>query len=232
MTAVRLVTDAILAALLAPPCASCGRVLDRPLAGAVCTDCWAALPRHPGVVHSPSPHISRSTAIGEYEGTLRAIIHALKYEGRRSASHGLSRSIASCADSLLVGADAVVPVPLHRRRERERGFNQAHDLAIGLGLPVWPALQRLRDTPSQVDLPADQRHQNVRDAFAIAQPRWWTLTPRTARAPMRLAGALVVLVDDVMTTGATLEACARTLMAGGAREVRAVTAARVGSAPR
>ncbi len=130
MTSVRQVTDAILAALLAPPCASCGRVLDRPLAGAVCTDCWAALPRHPGPVASLSAHISRSTAIGEYEGTLRAIIHALKYDGRRSASHGLSATLASCAARLLADADAVVPVPLHRRRERERGFNQAHDLAM------------------------------------------------------------------------------------------------------
>jgi ComF family protein len=233
MTSVRQVTDAILAALLAPPCASCGRVLDRPLAGAVCTDCWAALPRHPGPVASLSAHISRSTAIGEYEGTLRAIIHAVKYDGRRSASHGLSATLASCAARLLADADAVVPVPLHRRRERERGFNQAHDLALGLGLPVWPALRRLRDTPSQVELPADKRHHNVRDAFAIATstfPSSWS--PWAAHEPARLVGAVVVLVDDVMTTGATLEACARTLAAAGAREVRAVTAARVGSAPR
>jgi ComF family protein len=232
MTSVRQVTDAVLAALLAPPCASCGRVLDRPLAGAICIDCWAALPHQPGLISSPSPHIAQSAAIGEYEGTLRNIIHALKYDGRRSASRGLSKTLACCGASLLAGADAAVPVPLHRRRERARGFNQAHELALGLGLPVWPSLRRLRDTPSQVDLPADRRHQNVRDAFALATPRrqWGWSVPR-AHAP-HVSGAVLVLVDDVMTTGATLEACARTLMAAGAREVRALTAARVGSAPR
>lgn len=114
---------------------------------------------------------------------------------------------------MLDGADVVVPVPLHRARRLARGFNQAADLARGLGLPVSQALRRTRNTGSQADLPAARRHANVRGAFRLAR-----------RAPIR--GASVVLVDDVSTTGATLEACGRALLEGGAREVRALIAAR------
>ena len=116
---------------------------------------------------------------------------------------------------VLVDADAVVPVPLHPSRRRERGFNQAADLSRHLGLPVVPALRRVRATAVQATLPAARRHANVRDAFE---------TTRHARA---LHGKSVVVVDDVSTTGATLDACARVLKAAGVREVRALTAARV-----
>jgi ComF family protein len=114
----------------------------------------------------------------------------------------------------LIGADAAVPVPLHPSRHRQRGFNQAADLAAGLRLPLIHALCRTRATPSQSTLPAALRHGNVRDAFA----------PR--RSASRLAGGTVVLVDDVSTTGATVEACARVLKECGVREIRALTAAR------
>jgi len=118
------------------------------------------------------------------------------------------------AGEILDGADAVVPVPLHRARQRQRGFNQALDLAKPLGRPVARVLKRVRATSPQSDLPAGRRHLNVRAAFAttLAMPRW--------------AGATLVLVDDVTTTGATLEACAGELLDAGAREVRAITAAR------
>lgn len=227
MISVRQVTDGVLAALLAPPCVCCGHVLERPLAGAVCDDCWSTLPRAPSPVVRLSSRIARGSAIGEYEGTLRAIIHALKYDGRRSVARGLSRTLACCGVEVLTGAHAVVPVPLHRRRERARGFNQAHDLARDLGLPVWPCLRRARDTQPQVELPATERQHNVRDAFTIAPAAiGWSLLDRHARPP-RLDAAIVVLVDDVMTTGATLDACAGVLIDAGAREVRALTAARV-----
>ena len=224
MLLVRQVTDAVLAALLAPLCVSCGRILDRPLAGAVCETCWSSLSHLSLPSTRLSNRITQSTAIGEYEGTLRAIVHALKYDGRRSVAPGLSSALAACGAALLIDADAIVPVPLHRRRERERGFNQALDLAHGLGRPVWRSLRRLRDTRSQTELPADERQHNVSDAFAMAPPRPWRRH--------RLDGAVVVLVDDVATTGATLDACAKVLLAAGAREVRALTAARVASGRR
>jgi ComF family protein len=115
---------------------------------------------------------------------------------------------------VLAGADLAVPVPLHWRRHWQRGFNQALELSRDLGLPVRQVLRRCRHTRSQADLSADERDANVRGAF------------RTTRGT-RLAGLVIVLIDDVRTTGKTLEACANVVMAAGAREVRTLTAARV-----
>jgi len=166
------------------------------------------------------PRITRCRAIGEYEGRLRAIVHALKYEGRRSLAAPLAARMRERGQFVLAGADAVVPVPLHPSRRRERGFNQAADLAKHLGPRVCPALTRIRPTVPQAMLAAGRRHGNVRGAFA------------PTRALAGMAGQVVVLVDDVTTTGATLEACARALQEGGVGEVRALTAARVVTRPR
>lgn len=159
--------------------------------------------------------VTRARAIGAYDGVLRAIIHAIKYDGRRSLAKPLARLMRARAADLIANADRLVPVPLHPSRRRERGFNQADDLAKHLGLPVSHALRRVRPTLSQTGLPAAQRHRNVRHAFAVT------------RAWRKLAGSTVVLIDDVSTTGATLEACARALKEAGVGEVRALTAARV-----
>lgn len=158
--------------------------------------------------------IRRGVAVGHYEGALRDILHAFKYDGRRSLARPLGVRLREAGADILSGADVAVPVPLHRARERSRGFNQAAELAAHLGIPVRHALRRVRNTPSQIDLPAARRHANVRDAFTI-------------RHRARVAGQCVVLVDDVSTTGATLESCARVLRAAGAAEVRALTVARV-----
>jgi ComF family protein len=123
----------------------------------------------------------------------------------------------TCGGRVLIGADAVVPVPLHPSRRRQRGFNQAADLARGLGLPVIHALRRVRATRPQADLSADDRLTNVDAAFAAAQ---------FPEPPQRWRDATLVLVDDVATTGATLDACAGVLLGAGAKEVRALTAAR------
>jgi ComF family protein len=164
-------------------------------------------------------HISRTRAIGSYDGALRAIVHALKYDGRRSLARPLAILMRERGEAVLSDADAVVPVPLHPSRRRERGFNQAADLARYLPLPTVFALRRIRSTAAQASLPAGRRHSNVRGAF------------EATRHAGRLHGRTVVLVDDVSTTGATLEACARALGERGIREVRALTAARVVSAP-
>ena len=225
----RPVTNAILSALLSPPCAACASVLDRPLEGAVCEPCWSTIAPAalPSCRHCRS--IACGIALGEYDGRLREIIHALKYHGRRSIAPRLARMMRDHGQDVLGNAEMVVPVPLHQARLRERGFNQAHDLAAGLGLPIVGALRRTANTPSQVDLPATERHTNVRDAFAIARP---ALSGWRRHDHNEVTGKVVVLVDDVTTTGATLDACARVLRNNGAREVRALTAARVANVPR
>jgi ComF family protein len=177
--------------------------------------------------------IDRGRAAGHYQDALRDIIHAFKYEGRRSLARPLAALMRRQTGDLLEGIDWIIPVPLHWRRERERGFNQASDLARSLiargredgatsthGPRLLHALRRVRHTTVQAELPAARRHKNVRDAFALR------------RGTIPLNGSIVLIVDDVSTTGATLDACARVLKEVAAvREVRAITAARVVTRP-
>ena len=198
------VADALVAATFAPCCAACGRVLDAPLQGPVCGWCWD----------------EARLAHGRYDGALRQIIHAFKYEGRRSLGRPLGAMLRDEGDPLLRGSDCVVPVPLHPVKRLKRGFNQAAELARHLERPVVHALWRIRPTPSQAGLTAVERRRNVRGAFR--------LSPFIGRHALEasIRDRVVVLVDDVMTTGATLHACAEVLMAAGAGEVRMLTLAR------
>jgi len=239
---IRGLADGVVAVLLAPSCAACGQSLLEPTRGPVCCVCWNGIQaltpplcdrcgdplpswRAISIVEARCPRCRRRTssitcsrAIGAYAGALRDVIHALKYGRRRSIARELGRRMQRACEEVLNGASVAVPVPLHRSRQRTRGFNQAAELARHVGLPRLRALTRVRATPSQTDLPAARRHANVRNAFAL-------------RRGYDVRGLCVVLVDDVSTTGATLEACASVLLAAGAREVRAVTAARVASRP-
>ena len=189
----------------------------------MCEVCWS------GVRVSASlnerfaePHaIAWQTAVDTYDGRMKDIIHALKYDRRHSISPRLGALMREAGAALLRDADCVVPVPLHRWREYRRGFNQAEALAVHLGPPVMTLLKRIRHTTSQIDLPRDRRRENVKDAFALTDPG--------SRIP---APGVVVLIDDVATTGATLESCAGVLRRSGVREVRALTAARVVNARR
>ena len=119
---------------------------------------------------------------------------------------------------MLDGAHYAVPVPLHPLRRFQRGFNQAEDLARELGLPVANVLWRPRIRPPQTGLTAWARRRNVRGVFAIS--------PLSFGLTRSMAGRVVVLVDDVRTTGATLDACAGVLLEAGVAEVRALTVAR------
>src|SRR5690606_3323685 len=106
-----------------------------------------------------------AAAAGVYEGALRAIVQALKYEGRRSLAPRLADLMRERGEAVLEGADAVVPVPLHPGRRIVRGFNQAADLARALGPPVVHALRRTRATAPQAGLPRAERRRNLRGAF-------------------------------------------------------------------
>jgi ComF family protein len=236
--AARLFVDPVLALVFPTRCAACAAAMDHPRSGPLCDGCWGALPRHGSVcgcgMALPSPHaaacarcrrglspFARGASLGPYEGPLRVVIHELKYRGRRRAAAQLAQRLdrEPRVQDVLAGADALVPVPLHPRRRRERGFNQAELLAAEVGrrgaVPVCTGtLVRRTDTASQAGLTAARRRANVAGAFAV-------------RRRSRVAGRVIVLVDDVYTTGATARACARALRAAGAAEVRLLTVARV-----
>lgn len=168
-------------------------------------------------------------AYGVYTGGLRAAILQLKFYRRER----LGKKLGELLKSVWEGVEEIgkaeqpllVPVPLHRSRERERGFNQAQLLAEGLGRKLekthggWTArvemrcLRRTRATPPQTGLSLGARHENVRGVFAVISPEL-------------VRGRVVVLVDDVMTTGATLSACAGVLKRAGAKQVIALVLAR------
>ena len=233
----RAACDALAAVLLAPVCAACRAPLEHPASGPICGACWETIPPVPAPCcvacgdslpswrasapfwnrcarcHAATTGISRTRAVGAYDGSLRAIIHALKFDRRRSVAAPLGALMRTRGVDVLDGADFAVPVPLHPWRHAVRGFNQASELARPLQLPVVRALRRIRYTRPQAELPAERRGSNIRGAFRV-------------RRAADVRGACVVVVDDVSTTGATLEACAQALREGGARDVRALIAAR------
>ena len=156
-----------------------------------------------------------------FAGVVRHALHELKYASERRLAEPLGRAIARRWSSAGAGGDLLVPVPVHADRARQRGYDQAELIAAvaarHLNLPMAPILERGRATIAQFDLDRVHRATNVQGAFR--------LRPGAPRAdPLR--GRWVVLVDDVVTTGATLAACAAPLLAAGAIGVSAVTVAR------
>ncbi|MBK5296089.1 MAG: ComF family protein [Vicinamibacteria bacterium] len=219
------IADALIATVFAPVCLSCARVLDAPTRSPVCDTCWARIGRFaiPACDLGPrSTTLSHVHAIGPFEDILRDVVHGLKFQGRRTLAARLGPLLREAAGDLLDDADAVVPVPLHPWRQWRRTYNQADLLAATLGRPVWRVLRRWRATPPQTALDRHARQANVRHAFALGG---W-MPGAAHRARRRIEDRTVVLVDDVLTTGATLDACARVLLDAGARDVRAVTVAR------
>jgi len=217
-------------------CASCARLLAAGERGIVCGHCWTLarqLP-HPRCERCGHPldgyscrwcsllpafvRCARSYCwIGA--GTGKEIVHALKYEGWTRVAEGMADRMSriSLPDDVARERTALVPVPLSRSRRRERGFNQseiiAAHLAIRWRIPVWDdALARVASSRSQTELTPGERLSNVAGAFAV---------PVEALAKLR--GAHVILIDDVITTGATLRACANALFASGSRTISYMT---------
>jgi ComF family protein len=163
------------------------------------------------------PHFIAARAWAVFEGPVRQALHRLKYRRDLSLGEILSRPLVELLGDLNWTVDLVVPVPLGVARLHERGYNQAtllaRPLALGYGLSFRPqALSRIRETRSQVGLSIAQRRENVSGAFQ-ARTRW-------------VSGRNVLVVDDVATSSATLDACARSLIAAGAAQVYGLTLAR------
>ena len=230
----RRLVDPVLAVVFPSRCPACTRHLRRPLRGPLCESCWAALPTATlalcpcagGAVRCPRCRrglnpLGRGLSLGRHEGPLRQLVHELKYRGKRVVATRLAEQflLRDEVRALLEPGCVLVPVPLHPRRRRQRGFNQSELMARAIARRCGrrlaaEALVRRTDTPSQTGLSAAARRANLRDAFLV-------------RRRAALAGRVVVLVDDVFTTSATARACAQALRAAGAREVRVLTAARV-----
>jgi len=194
--------------------------------GPLCRQCGAPFPDARGLEelclacqHEPPP-FTRARAPVFYSGPVQEAIHRLKYQRQMVYARPLKEWLTGEAGwELAREADLILPVPLHPRRLRQRGFNQALLLARAFaGVPLAPNLLiRRRWTEPQVNLDGAARRDNIRDAFAV-------------REPAAVAEKNLLLIDDVLTTGATVSECARVLLAAGAARVEVLTVARVGYA--
>jgi ComF family protein len=233
--AARLALDIALPTL----CVAC----REPVAGeGVCAACWAKLsfiapPYCPRLgipfVYDPGPGLlsmqaiaappayQRARAAVRYDDVARTLVHALKYQDRTDLAPTMGRWMARAGQELLNQADALVPVPLHWRRSWSRRYNQSGALARVIqwhsGVRVTTdVLRRVRPTQQQIGLSRSERETNVQGAFKVA-------AERTAE----IQGRRVVLVDDVLTSGATVDACARALLRAKAAQVDVLVFARV-----
>lgn len=227
----RELASGVLGLLYPPHCYLCGVPLEESF---VCPDCYRRLPRPqpPWCARCGAPveepevdlclecatrpwFFDRARSFGFYAGGLAELIRGLKYGGERALARELARYLFQAGDELLPPVEALTFVPMSRPKLRERGFNQAELLAQELGkladLPPVSALVKVRQTEDQTGLGPGERFKNISGAFA---PYGKTSLQR------------VVLVDDVYTTGATAEECARALLEGGFQEVYVLTVAR------
>jgi len=228
---------AVVDGVLPPRCLACGTIVDEP--DALCSSCWAGMtffaPPWCAVCGLPFPHPmgeeavcadcarqkpswDRARAVMRYDKHSRHLVLALKHGDRTHVARALGRWMGRAGAELLQGADMIVPVPLHWTRLFTRRYNQAgllaHAVRAAGGPPVmadW--LVRRRRTPSQGRLGPVARVRNVRGAFAV-------------RRGCDVKGKRIVLVDDVLTTGATVEECARVLRRGGAAFIGVLTLSR------
>ena len=229
---------------LPPLCAACREAVG---SAGLCAACWSKLsfiappycdrlgipfPYDPGpgvlsmeAIADP-PAYQRARAAVRYDDVARALVHALKYGDRLDLAPTMGRWMANAGRELTGAADAIVPVPLHWRRQWARRFNQsallAEIVARGTGVPVaHTTLKRVKATPQQVGLSQAERALNVQGAFRVS-----------ADGKATIAGQKLILVDDVLTSGATVDAGARALLRAGAVSVDVLVFARVVAAAR
>jgi ComF family protein len=197
--------------MIGPTCPHCGRFFDSPETLAYSPDhrCRAC--------RQEPPLFDQALSVGYFEGPLREAIHQFKYRPCSALGRPLGRWMAGNVRPV-IDIDLVIPIPLHATRLRQRGFNQAlllaHELTTMFSLTLcFDNLVRIRSTRPQVELSGDERLRNVKEAFALKRPG-------------DLNGKSVLLVDDVFTTGATMQECAKVLKKAGAGHVTALTLAR------
>jgi ComF family protein len=219
---------AVTQALLAPHCPACLRPLGAQLAG-VCLACWdevdaGRFPRHGAAPDAaarcgPGPEPAAGSgvwAVGPYRGRLRRIVRCFKFSGLTGLARPLGERMAAAVEGPAGAVDVVVAVPLHWQRAWQRGYNQAdllaREVSRSTGVPLARrALRRTRRTSPQRGRAREERARNVLGAFAAH--------------PAQVAGARVLLVDDVVTTGATLRECAQVLVDAGAIAVQGAAVA-------
>lgn len=232
----------VLDVIYPPSCLCCGAATASH--GALCSACWgrinfierpfcdrlgtpfaydlgiSGLLSPEAMAHPPT--YARARAVARFEdGPVRELVHRLKYHDRMELAEPLGAWMARAGRELLAEADLLVPIPLHRRRLMWRQFNQAQALAVAVGRAsgrkVDPfLLRRVKRTPPQIGLSRTQRAENVQGAFAV---------PNEAKPFVE--GRAIVLIDDVLTSGATINAAARTLLRAGAARVDVLVFARV-----
>ena len=204
-----------------------------PISSGLCAICGERLPGLHAIegemrcelCRRAEPPYLKAVAYGSYEGGLRELIHLLKYQQVRPAANVLGRMLSEAITDLalvLGGKTVVIPVPLHARKLRQRGFNQSELIARAALKAISTrnqfelcsaAMERRRETQSQIGLSRHQRRENMRGAFAVIRPEL-------------VAAREVLLVDDVFTTGTTASECARALRRAGASKVFVATVAR------
>jgi len=203
-----------------PTCAVCGGLIAPQNPTPVCDSCWDSL-------EEDRPHYARTTiedpffkdalALYLFSPEFKTIVHLLKYDQKTSTGRRLGHLLASKIPiQYFKKSQLIIPVPIHHTRFRERGYNQAEVIAHGFsectGIPVdTKSLRRKRSTQTHTKLHKQERRKNIGNAFAATRPR---------------SGENILLIDDVMTTGATVNECAEALRKAGANEVKVLTAAR------
>jgi ComF family protein len=219
----------ILDFIFPPVCLNCRQLLSAH-EKFICNPCWEAIERvHPGhplycetrekLLASGVVSNLVSCFVFQSEGAVQRLAHAVKYEGFETLGVWLGQELGRAIRSAGIQADCLIPVPLHKRKFRERGYNQAELVARGIaeliGLPVrTDIVRRKRFTETQTKLDLEQRRKNMEEAFEIVPGK-----------DIEVSGKAYIIVDDVITTGATITSCAGEFVSAGASRVIAASLA-------